>query len=265
MRGTLRSRLLINTLVDPDEVAPHLPAGVRPHVIGDGTIVGCCLLDIAVVRPEPLPAVFGARLRAVAHRISVEWDDDLGVTEVGVYVPTRHTDSRPAIVAGGRWFPGVHRRAKFELVDDGHRLDWSVAPTDQTTRYGLTVSASMVAVSTPPPFEPIGAICVGAAIGLSPDHHGVLEAARMNPNHRRAELVQVNHLESEFLAQFTTAEPAPSYLMRDVDVIWTKAPWHRDSPEPASTATSWRGAQLSWFKLRSANPIPTTRTRPAVT
>lgn len=46
----------------------------------------------------------------------------------------------------------------------------------------------------------------------------------MNPNHRRAELVQVNHLESEFLAQFTTAEPAPSHLMRDVDVIWTKAP-----------------------------------------
>ena len=107
IRGTLRSRLLINTLVDPDEVTSHLPEGVRPHVTTGGTVVGCCLLDIAAVRPAPVPATLGSRLRAAAHRISVEWDDECGLTEVGVYVPTRHTDSRTAILAGGRRFPGV--------------------------------------------------------------------------------------------------------------------------------------------------------------
>jgi len=39
--------------------------------------------------------------------------------------------------------------------------------------------------------------------------------------------VEIDHLASAFLAGFTSARPAPSYLMRDVDVTWTKvrAPW----------------------------------------
>jgi uncharacterized protein YqjF (DUF2071 family) len=234
IQGTLRSRLLINKLVDPDEVTAHLPAGVRPHVTSGSTIVGCCLLDIAAVRPAPLPATFGLRLRAVAHRFSVEWEDECGLTEVGVYVPTRHTDSRSAVLAGGRWFPGAHRNARIELIDDGQRLDWHVAPTDHTKQYGLTISASTNAVSSSMTAEPIGAICVGASIGVSPDHHGVLEAARMTPNHRLAQLVHVDDLQSEFLTQFTTAEPAPSYLMRDVDVVWTRERAPRTSPERVS-------------------------------
>ena len=222
IRGTLRSRLLINTLVDPDEATPHLPAGVRPHVTTGGTIVGCCLLDIAAVRPAPLGAMFGSGLRAVAHRFSVEWDDEFGLTEVGVYVPTRHTNSRAAVLAGGRWFPGVHQPASIELIDDGHLVDWHIAPTDSMNQYGLRASASVDPAPSSMMSEPVGAICVGAAIGLSPNHHGALEAARMTPNHRRAQLVHVADLQSEFLTQFTTAEPAPSYLMRDVDVVWTK-------------------------------------------
>lgn len=234
IRGTLRSRLLINSVVDPDEVRPLLPAGLRPHVVGDGTVVGCCLLDIAQVRPRPLPAAFGTGLRAIAHRISVEWDGPTGGTEVGVYVPTRHTDSRAAIVAGGRWFPGVHRAAEIELVDHGHQLEWSVAPTDRVTPFGLTVVVSTATVSASPPLETIGATCLGAAIGLSPDHHGALEAARMHPAHRRAAPAQIDQLESQFLAQFTTATPAPSYLMRGVDVVWTREPAPRASAERVS-------------------------------
>src|SRR3954452_11966124 len=90
-RGVIRSRLLVNAVVDPAEAARRLPAGLRPHVVGGGTVVGCCLLDIAAIRPAPLPAVVGMSLRAAAHRISVEWDDSVGGTSVGVYVPLRLT------------------------------------------------------------------------------------------------------------------------------------------------------------------------------
>jgi hypothetical protein len=38
----------------------------------------------------------------------------------------------------------------------------------------------------------------------------------------RAQLVDVDHLESAFLASFTTAVPAPSYVVRDVDVTWSQ-------------------------------------------
>src|ERR671918_3138778 len=85
--GTIRRRLLVNVLVDPDEAARALPAGLRPHLTDGGTVVGCCLLDIADIRPAPLPRLLGTGLRAVAHRISVEWDDEFGATTVGVYVP----------------------------------------------------------------------------------------------------------------------------------------------------------------------------------
>jgi hypothetical protein len=43
MRGTIRSRLLVNALVDPDEAAQRLPDGLRPHVTSHGKVVGGCL------------------------------------------------------------------------------------------------------------------------------------------------------------------------------------------------------------------------------
>jgi hypothetical protein len=45
----------------------------------------------------------------------------------------------------------------------------------------------------------------------------------MRPNHRRTHPVDVDVLESALLASFTSAVPAPSYLMRDVDVTWSRA------------------------------------------
>jgi hypothetical protein len=227
MRGTIRRRLLVNALVEPGEAAHHLPAGLRPHVIdGGGTVVGCCLLDIHAIRPASLPAGVGTRLRAAAHRISVEWEDEAGATCVGVYVPVRHTDSHAARVLGGRWFPGVHRKASIGLTDDGRRLCWTVEPGERGSEYGVRVSASIISSSTSSSAlcEPIGGTCLSAAVGLSPDHHGSLEAARMEPDHRRAVPVEIDDLDSAFLAGFSTAQPATSYLMRDVDVTWTKVP-----------------------------------------
>lgn len=49
----------------------------------------------------------------------------------------------------------------------------------------------------------------------------------MDPDHRLAGEVIVEDLDSEFLAGFTTARLAPSYLMRDVGVTWTPAPTPR--------------------------------------
>lgn len=223
LRGVLRRRLLINALVDPDEAARHLPAGLRPHVSEGRTVVGCCLLDVDDLRPVPLPATFGTRLRAAAHRISVEWDDGPGSSTVGVYVPMRHTDSRAARAIGGRWFPGVQQDAAIELDDEDGRLRWSVEPCDRANGHAIRVVVSPRADSSLPD-EPIGGICLGAVVGLSLDHHGEFEAARMEPENRRARPVEVDHLESGFLARFATAEPAPSYLMRDVDVTWAYEP-----------------------------------------
>jgi hypothetical protein len=222
VRGTIRSRLLVNVLVDPDEARRRLPSGLRPHVVGGGTIAGCCLLDVAAVRPAGLPAMAGTSFRAAAHRISVEWEDELGATIVGVHVPLRLTDSRAAIALGGHVFPGVHRRASLDLTDRDREISWCVEAGPDAGQCSVRVDAS-VRAGGGPPREAIGVTCLGAEIGLSPGHDRELEATRMATSHREAHSVEIRHLDSPFIAGFTSATAAPSYLMRDVNVTWTRA------------------------------------------
>ncbi|MEE8602403.1 DUF2071 domain-containing protein [Euzebya tangerina] len=223
VRGTIRRRLLVNALVDPDEAAERLPAGVRPHVTPEGTVVGCCMLEIEGIRPAGVPVALGQRLRAVAHRISVEWEDGSGGTEIGVYVPIRHTDSRLAAVLGGRWFPGVHERARIEVSSSGLELRWASEPLD-ATHFGMRAEVHDRAdAAAGAACDPVGATCLGASVGLSPDRRGRLEAARMEPSHRDARLVTVDVLESNFIDSFSTAVISNSFLMCDADVEWTRA------------------------------------------
>lgn len=223
IRGTIRSRLLVNAVVDPDEAAPRLPEGIRPHVADQGTVIGCCLLAIEAIRPEGIPPLAGQRLRVAAHRISVEWDDEFGATVTGVYVPVRHTDSRAAVAIGGRLFPGVHERARVKVSVSVDSLCWRSDPHDAS---GLGIRVDVSYLSGMPPgatSEPVGATCLAASVGVSPNHRGRLEAARMDLSHHDAREVVVEELESGFLDTFATAESATSYLMSDAEVTWERA------------------------------------------
>ncbi len=221
IRGTIRRRLLVNAVVDPEEAAARLPDGLGPHVTARGTVVGSCLLEIEGIRPARLPAVVGTTLRAAAHRISAEWDDGSDEAVVGVYVPVRHTDSRLAMVLGGRWFPGVHQRARIDIAEHAGTLRWVTSPGD-AGGFGIRVAAAIPRADEGSlAWEPVGGTCLGANVGLSPDAHGLLEGARMEPDHRVAREVVIDELDSPFLSSFSTAQVAPSYLVTDVGVTWT--------------------------------------------
>jgi len=224
VRGVIRRRLLVNALVDPDEARSHLPDGIRPHATEAGTVVGCCLLDLGGLRPMPLPASAGVTMRAAAHRISVEWDES-GEVVVGVYVPMRHTSSRLAVALGGRVFPGAHRRARVSVVRTSDLVRWDVSGVDNSDRFDIHVEVETSRVDYGPvaPDDVVGATCIGASVGLSPDRHGVLEAARMEPESLDARRVELDELRSEFIEGFVTAEAAPTYLMEDVAVRWSPA------------------------------------------
>jgi hypothetical protein len=220
VQGILRRRLLLNALVDPAEAATRLPPGLRPHRTPVGTVVGCCLLEIEHLRPTGLPAALGVRMRAAAHRISVEWENEDGDRVVGVYVPERRTDSRLAVALGGRWFPGVHRPADIVVRDRAEGFTCAVRGGDCSITAQVKVAD---AASTDLACDPIAGACIGADVGLSTTHRGRLEGARMEPSRRAAREVVVEAFESTFLAGFATAEPAPAYLMQDVPVTWARA------------------------------------------
>jgi hypothetical protein len=65
------------------------------------------------------------RVRKWSSSNAVEWDVN-GNTEQGVYIPRRDTSSRLNSFAGGRIFPGVHHRAKFNVVETETRFTVSM-------------------------------------------------------------------------------------------------------------------------------------------
>ena len=221
LEGAIRRRLLVNALVDPDEAAARLPPGVEPHVVDGGTVVGCCLLELAELRPAWAPRAVGLTMRAAAHRVSCEWTGDDGTTVVGVFVPMRHADARAAVLAGGRLFPGVHRSARIEVDEAGAGLRWNVV-SDRDPSFSIAVRATP---SGPvgPVDSPVGCACIDAAVGLSPRRSGLVEAVEMEPGHRNAQLARIDVVASPFIDSFASAELAPSYLMTDVAVSWSRA------------------------------------------
>lgn len=220
--GTITQRLLVNSWVDPDEVSPILPAGLRPHVGTNGVVAGCCMIEIAHVRPWPTPRFVGVSLRAAAHRISVEVGP-VGRPTLAVYVPVRHTDSRPAILAGGRVLPGVHAPARIDIERDDQVLSWDVSEAaENVDRFGINATASLhgeAAVNSE-----VADIVIGTTLGLSPGRHlAQLEAVEMFPARSVVRLVELKVLESAFLSSFHSAVEAETLLMTDVDVTWTRS------------------------------------------
>jgi hypothetical protein len=61
VRGVIDRRMLVNYRVDPDVLAPLLPAPFRPKVIHGVGIVGICLIRLKQVRPAFLPSWLGRR------------------------------------------------------------------------------------------------------------------------------------------------------------------------------------------------------------
>jgi hypothetical protein len=189
-------------------------------VTDDRTVVGICLLDIADIRPTGLPAPAGIRIQTPVHRIAVDWDGEDGRPVSGVFVTVRHTSARLAAFAAVRLFPGVHERAEVFLDEDDRRIEWSVQPHDPNSAFGVRIAATFGSAAPAEAPESVGRTCLGATVGVSPDRRGRLEAAHMETTHQRAITLDLDALNSRFLDGFSTATPGPSYLMRDVEVVW---------------------------------------------
>lgn len=121
IHGVIERRILVNYRVRPDVLENLLPDPFRPQVVKGWGIAGICLIRLRGVRPWFLPGAWGISSENAAHRIAVEWDGLLGVPQRGVYVPRRDTSSRFNELVGGRLFPGVHHRARFDVRENAGR------------------------------------------------------------------------------------------------------------------------------------------------
>jgi uncharacterized protein YqjF (DUF2071 family) len=116
MYGLIDRRILVNFRVQPDVVRKILPPHFQPKLVKGWAMAGICLIRLKDIRPRGLPLPCGLTSENAAHRIAVEWEQD-GITREGVFIPRRDTSSALQAFVGGRFFPGEHHTAKFEVSE----------------------------------------------------------------------------------------------------------------------------------------------------
>lgn len=133
VRGLIDRRVLANFRVDPDVLSRVCPPPFRPQLVDGFGVAGICLIRLRNIRPKFLPAWVGISSENAAHRIAVEWDAD-ATTRSGVFIPRRDTSSMLNAFAGGRIFPGVHHRARFDVRETERDYYIAMESTDGSAK-----------------------------------------------------------------------------------------------------------------------------------
>jgi hypothetical protein len=136
LRAQVRRRLLISYRVDPQIAAGLVPAPFRPQLVRGSAVAGVCIIGLQDVRPGWLRPRVGFSSENAAHRVAVEWEQG-GRLRSGVYIVERHSSSLIPVLGGGRLFPGVQHRARFDLDEDETRF--RVAMDSPTTSFAVDV------------------------------------------------------------------------------------------------------------------------------
>lgn len=136
LHGLIDRRILVNYRVDPQVLAPLLPAPFRPKLVQGFGMVGICLIRLKQIRPRYFPSWLSISSENAAHRTAVEWEDQ-GTVRTGVYIRRRDTNSWLNALAGGRLFPGLHHRARFTVHESADHLEVALQSHDGVTRVSV--------------------------------------------------------------------------------------------------------------------------------
>ena len=232
MTGRIARRLLVNYRVDPDALAPLLPAPFRPALVDGHAIAGICLIRLEELRPDGLPAAMGQASENAAHRIAVEWDGPDG-PRTGVYIPLRDTASPVVHMAGGRLFPGVHRRSRFAATSSADGVSVTVSDRDgDRVRVAVEGRAApeLPSGSVFGTLDRASAFFARGAVGWSATRRpGVLDGLELACTPWRVEPLETSAVRSEIFddrARFPDGSATfdCTLLMRDVACTWQALP-----------------------------------------
>lgn len=221
LRAQVRRRLLITYRVDPEVAASLVPFPFRPQLVNGSAVAGVCMIGLQAVRPGWLRFRLGFRTENVAHRVAVEWDED-GGTRSGVYIVERHSSSLLPVLGGGRLFPGVQRRGRFDLDEDSDRF--RVRMTAPGIRVAVDVetgggwqSELFATVDESSEFHRQG------SVGWSPCVNGDgVEALELTSKEWAAEAGFVHSVESSFFESLPEGSAVldSALVMRDLPFFW---------------------------------------------
>jgi hypothetical protein len=221
--GIIDHRILLNFRVNPDVMQRALPDVFRPKVVSGYAIGGICQVSLSKMRAKGLPEVVGTRSHNAAHRIAV-----VGPTGDGVFVPRRDTDSFLNKLAGGRLFPGIYSRARFNVGGSGD--EYSVTIHDRDQNPIMSIAASVVdrlpAGSVFSDMNEASDFFLGGNLGWSPRPDGQgFDTIEMITHDWRIEPLYVTSWQSAFFSdesQFPagSVEFDGAMIMRNIPHSW---------------------------------------------
>jgi hypothetical protein len=231
LQGVIRRRLLVNFRVDPDVMKRQLPADFEPKLQGGFAVAGICLIRLEQIRPALVGLPAGVSSENAAHRVAVVRRDGGSAAE-GVFIPRRHSDSWLVLAAGGRLFPGQHKRARFDIHDDGSTIEFSMRSTDGLTDVRLRGKS---AVGLPvgsifPSVQAASNFFKGGSVGYSATSEPRrLEAIRLETREWKVAPLEVSEVHSSWFADLKrfpkgSVEFDCALVMRNVAHRWFGQP-----------------------------------------
>lgn len=170
LRAQVRRRLLISYRVDPVVAQALIPAQFRPQLVDGSAVAGVCMIGLESVRPGWFRPKIGIGTENVAHRVAVEWDEN-GVTRTGVYIVERHSSSLLPVLAGGRLFPGVQKRARFSLDETSSHFKVDMTAPGTSVSVDVRLSDEWTSSLFPTP-DDASRFYESGAVGWSPRRDG---------------------------------------------------------------------------------------------
>lgn len=244
VRGLIKRRILVNYRVKPEVLRRLLPAPFEPKTVAGWGMAGICLIRLAELRPQGVPARFGISSENAAHRIAVEWETASGRQE-GVFVRRRDTSAWWNVAAGGRLFPGVHHHAAFEVQELPGRLRVALQSRDGATSVAVAgdVTSALPAASVFASVAEASQFFALGSRGYSPTGQpGVFDGLELRTREWKVVPLEVSELHSSLfdsneLFPAGSAEFDCALLMRDIPHEWHALP---SVASPADQAESSR-------------------------
>jgi len=224
--------MLVNFRVDPEVIRRQLPSKFRAKLHNDSAIAGICLIRLEQIRPIGLPSFIGLSSENAAHRIAVQWQDENGQTQEGVFIPRRDTDSLLNHAAGGRLFPGEHHHADFHVTNSSDRIDFDMKSRDGSVAVQLRghLAKLLPANSKFTSLAEASNFFEPGSLGYSVTRdQGRLDGIRLQTKTWQVEPLDVEHVHSSYFADETKFPKGSvsfdcALLMRDIEHEWHTVP-----------------------------------------
>ena len=229
--GTIKRRFLINFRVEPEVLQKVLPAPFSPKLQSGFGVAGICLIRLENIRPKISPVSCGVSSENAAHRIAVQWENESGDTQSGVFIHRRDTDSLLTHLVGGTVFPGVHQRASFSVTQDKQRFDFSMSSLDGqvNVEFSGNVCNDFPSNSCFSSLEHASSFFEGGSLGYSPSkRQSVYDGLMLQTNDWKVQPFEIIDVASSYFDD-TNSFPAGSIkfdhalLMQDIPHEWHAA------------------------------------------